>query len=47
MHIKDYNFACKVNEIDEFIVDMGGQYSINDLENRVVLVFELTILLLQ
>ena len=34
-------------EIDEFIVDMGGKYSINDLENRVVLVFELTILLLQ
>ena len=36
-----------MNETDEFIVDMGGQYSINDLENRVVLVFELTILLLQ
>ena len=34
-------------EIDDFIVDMGGQYSINDLENRVMFVVEATILLLQ
>ncbi len=36
-----------MNKTDEFFVDMGGQYSINDLENRVLLVFELMILLLQ